>query len=142
MYSGTECVFTFVSFDVIPLWFVSDPEKREVYDRLGKQGLEGGGGSSGNGQGAADIFSAMFGGGVRGRQQPSGPRKGRTVAHKLKVTLEDCYTGKVFKLAVRRQVQKDPEETPQMCEQCGGRGAVLRQRQQGGFIMREQVDCS
>ncbi|OQR81752.1 molecular chaperone, partial [Thraustotheca clavata] len=45
---------------------LSDPEKRELYDKYGEEGLQNGGGPAG----AADIFGQMFGGGMR---QPRGP---------------------------------------------------------------------
>ena len=52
----------------------------------------------------------MFGG---GRSKPSGPRKGKDMAHALKVSLEDLYKGKVSKLALQKQI---------ICEKCDGKG--------------------
>lgn len=42
---------------------LSDPERRRVYDQLGKEGLEGGGGSGGMDQSRqqADMFRSFFG---------------------------------------------------------------------------------
>ena len=43
----------------------------------------------------------------------SGPRKGKDMAHGLKVTLNDLYKGKTSKLALQKQV---------LCTSCEGRG--------------------
>uniref|UniRef100_A0A8C9L6Z1 J domain-containing protein n=1 Tax=Pavo cristatus TaxID=9049 RepID=A0A8C9L6Z1_PAVCR len=65
---------------------LSNPEKRELYDRYGEQGLrEGSGGSSG----MDDIFSHIFGGGLfnfMGGQSRSrnGRRRGEDMMHPLK----------------------------------------------------------
>lgn len=45
---------------------LSDPEKRKLYDKYGKEGVEGEGGQRG-GQSPEDIFSMFFGGGGRSR---------------------------------------------------------------------------
>merc|ERR1712003_56457 len=60
---------------------LSDKEKRAKYDKYGLEALseEGGGG------GAEDLFSMFFGG---GRSRSSGPKKGESVNHPLKVSLE------------------------------------------------------
>ena len=46
--------------------------------------------------------------GMRGRR---GPRKGESTVHKLKVSLEDLYNGKVAKLQLSKNV---------ICAECGG----------------------
>lgn len=65
---------------------LSDPEKKELYDRYGEQGLREGGGGGG---GMDDIFSHIFGGGLfgfRGGQgrRNGGRRRGEDMVHPLK----------------------------------------------------------
>jgi molecular chaperone DnaJ len=100
---------------------LSDPQKRQVYDRFGHQGLEG---SGYQGVGDVhdifshfqDIFGEFFGGGFggfRGRRQ--GPTRGadlRTVVH---LTLEEAAFG----------TKKEIDLThPSPCEACSGTGAA------------------
>ena len=49
---------------------LSDPEKREIYDQYGEEGLKEGGMGGGGGGSPFDIFEAMFGG------NPFGPGGG------------------------------------------------------------------
>lgn len=76
---------------------LSDEKKRSMYDKLGKKGLQEGGGGEGF-HDAADIFSMFFGGGPRTRGEP----KPRDIVHELVVSLEDFYHGKSKKIAVTR----------------------------------------
>ncbi|KAL7576274.1 hypothetical protein ACA910_018099 [Epithemia clementina (nom. ined.)] len=84
---------------------LSDDNKRKLYDRLGKKGLEqynGGGGGSGFHSAAGfaspeDLFRSFFGGGMAssGRGPSNNPfmRRNRTLRYQLEVTLEDLYKG-------------------------------------------------
>lgn len=114
---------------------LSNPKKRKLYDQYGLEGVEQGGGS-GTAAGE-DLFSMFFGGGSRG--QRSGPQKGPSIQHPLKVSLNDLYNGKTVKLAINRKViVGDSSE----CETCHGKGAVMEMRQIGpGMITQTQQSC-
>lgn len=89
--------------------------------------------------GGEDLFSMFFGGGGGGSRRSRGPRKGPSINHPLKVSLEDLYNGKTVKLAVNRKViVGDVKE----CEKCNGQGAVMEIRQIGpGMITQVQRHC-
>ncbi|KAH9153850.1 hypothetical protein AeRB84_003983 [Aphanomyces euteiches] len=122
---------------------LSDPEKRELYDQYGEEGLQQGGG----GHPGADIFSQMFGG--RGGQRSRGPARGEDLTHPLKVSLEDLYNGKTVKLAVNRDVlcgscfgRGGPEGAETTCNTCNGRGMRIQMRQIGpGMVQQVQSVC-
>mmetsp|Transcript_39197 Transcript_39197/g.94765 ORF Transcript_39197/g.94765 Transcript_39197/m.94765 type:complete len:413 (+) Transcript_39197:229-1467(+) len=115
---------------------LSDPKKREIYDKYGLEGVENEGGSSA--AGGEDLFSMFFGGG--GRSRSSGPRKGPSLQHPLKVSLEDLYNGKTVKLAINRKVIQGEAN---VCDTCNGQGAVMEMRQIGpGMITQMQRPCS
>jgi DnaJ family protein A protein 2 len=94
---------------------LSDDEKRELYNKYGKEGVEKGEGGGGGG----DIFSQMFGGGGGGRGSLA--KQGKSAEHSLKVTLEEIYNGSVRKLRLSREVI-DKSVGVQKCDECGGRG--------------------
>ncbi|PRQ58907.1 putative chaperone DnaJ [Rosa chinensis] len=97
---------------------LSDPEKRQVYDQYGEDGLKEG--MQPGGHDPSDIFSSFFGGrgspfggmpgGGGGRRQ----RRGEDVVHSLKVSLEDLYLGTSKKLSLSRNV---------LCSKCKGKGS-------------------
>uniref|UniRef100_A0AAR2KYC9 J domain-containing protein n=1 Tax=Pygocentrus nattereri TaxID=42514 RepID=A0AAR2KYC9_PYGNA len=68
---------------------LSNPEKKELYDRYGEQGLREGGCG---GPGMDDIFSHIFGGGLFGfmgghsRSRNGGRRRGEDMVHPLNVS--------------------------------------------------------
>lgn len=113
---------------------LSDEEKRKAYDKYGLEGVDDEGGAAQRGE---DLFSMFFGGGGGSRRR--GPRKGPSVNHPIKVSLEDLYNGKTVKLAVNRKVIVGDTKT---CEKCGGQGAVMEVRQIGpGMITQMQRAC-
>ncbi len=113
---------------------LSDPEKKQRYDRFGHQGMNGGGfGGGGAGMSMEDIFSqfgdifgggspfeSFFGGGGRGRV-----RKGSNLRIKLKLTLDEIAHGVEKKIKVTRKVAADGV-TFKSCGTCGGQGQVRK----------------
>jgi len=115
---------------------LSDEEKRAQYD---KYGLEGVSGDDVGAAGGEDLFSMFFGGGGGRSRRSAGPRKGPSVNHPLKVSLEDLYNGKTVKLAVNRKVIRG---TPTECTRCKGQGSIMEVRQLGpGMITQMQRHC-
>lgn len=117
---------------------LSDPEKRAKYDKYGLEGVDDESGAAARGE---DLFSMFFGGASRrGRGGGGGPRKGPSVNHPIRVSLEDLYNGKTVKLAINRKViVGDVKE----CEKCHGQGAVMEIRQIGpGMVTQMQRSCS
>lgn len=114
---------------------LSDTDKRAAYDKHGLEGVSEDGAPSAGGE---DLFSMFFGGGRKGGRS-AGPRKGPSINHPLKVSLEDLYNGKTVKLAINRKViVGDVSE----CSTCQGRGVIMEVRQMGpGMITQMQRSC-
>jgi DnaJ family protein A protein 2 len=114
---------------------LSDPEKRKSYDKYGLEGVDDDpDAAAARGE---DLFSMFFGGGRRSAR--SGPRKGPSVNHPIKVSLEDLYNGKTVKLAVNRKVIIGESRE---CSKCRGQGVILEVRQLGpGMITQMQRTC-
>ena len=133
---------------------LADPQKRQLYDQYGEEGLEQGG-MGGGGMSAEDLFSQFFGGGGGfggmfggGMGRDTGPKKARTIHHVHKVSLEDIYRGKVSKLALQKSVicskcegRGGKEGAVKTCPGCNGQGMKTMMRQMGPMIQRFQTVC-
>ncbi|XP_063529783.1 dnaJ homolog subfamily A member 2-like [Cydia strobilella] len=128
---------------------LSDPKKRQTYDKYGLKGLQEGG--QGGGFPPDDILGHFFGdifgmgGGSRGRQRA----RGEDTIHPLKVTLEDMYNGKTTKLQLSKNVICGPCKgiggkpgAVVSCKDCHGQGIKISYQQIGPNMTRQfQTRC-
>ncbi|MBN2495956.1 MAG: molecular chaperone DnaJ [Deltaproteobacteria bacterium] len=99
---------------------LSDPDKRSVYDRFGKDGLRGAGYSP-HFSSVEDILSSFgslfddfFGFGMGGRRRSRGPQRGADLRYDLEITLAEAVQGTERELELAH---------PVACETCQGSGA-------------------
>jgi molecular chaperone DnaJ len=99
---------------------LSDPERRQIYDRYGHEGLRNGGRAPNfEGFGSiSDLFDAFFGGAgggsVFGGGGRGGPRGGGDAQVALEIELEQAATGSQVEVSL---------EVVDRCERCNGNGA-------------------
>ena len=98
---------------------LSDEKKRKIYDRSGLEGLED---------------SEQRGGG-RGERV----KKGKNTEAKIKVTLEQLYSGQQKNLRITRKVID--KASVKTCGPCGGQGVTIQVVQMGPFQQRAQARC-
>jgi len=124
---------------------LSDDEKRSIYDRYGKAGLEGqgmghGGFGGGNMDDVMDMFNSMFGGGGGfggfGGQRRSGRDSGQKYPLDFEIELPLEFHEAVFgckkEIDMTYKTSCEPckgtgakDAKVESCETCGGQGQVL-----------------
>ena len=131
---------------------LTNPEKREAYDRYGHAGVDPnsgmggmGGGAGGFGDAFGDIFGDIFGGGGRGGRG-GGPQvyRGADLRYNLEITLEQAAHGFDTTIRVPSWDKCDtchgsgakPGTQPVTCTTCAGHGQV---RMQQGFFSIQQT---
>ncbi len=126
---------------------LSDPQKRQVFDQYGYEGVTGmsnggGGGAGGNpfGDAFGDIFSDFFG----GRADPSSANRGGDLRYQHEISLEDAVKGSEISIRIPswdnctscKGSGAKPGTSPTTCKTCGGHGQV---RMQQGFFSVQQA---
>jgi len=136
---------------------LSDPQKREQYDRFGRVGGPAGGGyqyadfgdlfgGGGAGLNMEDLFSAFFGG-VRGGR--SVRLEGRDMAMSVLITLQEAATGVDKEIVINRLATCDvcggtgsaDGSGSATCQDCGGSGQRVQQRSTFLGTIQTAVPC-
>ncbi len=131
---------------------LSDPQKRQMYDRFGHQGLRGAGVDPGF-QSAdevfsqfADLFGDLFGfGGGGGRGGGPRRRRGADLQYKLELDFMEAVHGATKEIEVPRSATcetctgsgAEPGTEPETCDLCGGAGEVV----QAQMFIRIRTTC-
>jgi molecular chaperone DnaJ len=131
---------------------LSDPEKRNAYDRFGHAGLEGGRTNFdfGGFRDPFEIFEEFFGPGFGfsgGRRR--GPRRGSDLRYDLRLTFEEAVFGCEKDIEITRHEVcpecggsgAEPGSSPSRCSKCNGTGQVRQVQRSilGSFV--SVTDC-
>ena len=127
---------------------LSDPEKRQNYDRYGspdaKEGFGGGDPFSGMGD-PFDMFGSFFGG---GRQRASQPpvENGTDITMAVPLTIEEVFNGCKKKLKYKKKVvcqncHGDGGSGKKQCPHCNGTGMITETQRTGFGIFRNSHPC-
>lgn len=122
-----------------------DPQKRDIYDRFGIEGLRGTGFTGFRGfedifSSFSDIFEEFFGFGPTTRRKAR-PRQGADLRYDLKISFYEAAFGKEEEIEIPRRESCDvcngtgakPGTYPAQCPSCRGTGQTIRS--QGFFTI-------
>lgn len=144
------------AFDIL-----SDPAKKQMYDRYGDEGVaqheqqqaQGGGGGGAGGAGPHfhdpfEMFRQHFEGSAFGGQRASSQPLQKTpdAVHTVKMTLEEAFSGVTKEFRVPRVVActdcgGEGSLNVETCPDCGGGGVVIEHVQAGPFVQAIQRPC-
>ena len=127
---------------------LSDPHKRQAYDRFGASagpsGFSGGAGGFGPAEGFGDIFDLFFNGMRAGNARTPGPARGSDLRYDLEIELDEAFSGVEREISFQSLVSCEscagngarPGTSAVTCEGCGGTGMMrsIRQSALGQFV--------
>jgi molecular chaperone DnaJ len=133
---------------------LSDPSKREMYDRYGSVDPRMGGGGPdlgdifGGGFGMDDLFSVFFGG-MAGGASRRARTQGRDMAVQVAITLKEAAEGVTREIAINRLVPCDEcsatgssdGSSTRQCPDCGGAGQRRTQQRTFLGVMQTVAPC-
>ena len=128
---------------------LSDPEKRQRYDRFGHSGVNGAGIHDFSNMGADDIFSMfgdLFGGAFGGGRRR---RRGADLQTRIEISLEEAAVGAEREIHYQRNdfcevcsgTGAAPGSKKQSCPTCGGYGQVEQAAGLGSIFGRVVTAC-
>lgn len=139
---------------------LSDPQKKENYDRFGNpDGPMGGGFGGGDGYSSGfgdfgdlgDIFSSIFGGGFGGGTQTrrNGPQRGQDVQTRLTISFEEAVFGckkdvsyaRLHKCPHCKGNGAEPGTNAETCPDCKGSGQRVTVQRMGGMAFQSKTTC-
>lgn len=128
---------------------LSNPEKRQIYDRYGYDGLKGRGYSGFTNisdifSSFSDVFEDFFGFGPK--RSRSGPSAGTDLRYDMEITLEEAAFGVKKEISFDRLTTcatckgsgSKPGTSPKTCDRCKGTGQIGMSR--GFFSIRTTCD--
>ncbi len=136
---------------------LSDPDKKQVYDQYGHDGLDPNFGAGGFGGGfggfggvdLGDIFGSFFGGGSSGGARRNAPRRGDDITYRMTITFEEAAFGCTRELKYNR-IEQCPEcsgsgaekgTEAETCSRCRGSGTINVQQRTMFGMMQSQKTC-
>ncbi len=137
---------------------LSDPEKKQIYDQYGHDGLDpssgagaGFGGFGGfGGVDLGDIFGSFFGGGGGSSgARRNAPRRGEDITYRMTITFEEAAFGCTRELKYNR-IEQCPEcsgsgaekgTEAETCSRCRGTGTITVQQRTMFGMMQSQKTC-
>jgi len=119
---------------------LSKPEKREIYDRFGEEGIKAGLADN-NDDDDMDPMAEILRNMHRQQRKP-------VAQMRHDISLEEYFTKKTITVPIPRDIQCDDcnatgfsDKQSHMCKQCNGSGKIVRIIQQGPMIQQIQQMC-